>query len=168
FFIHLIYRKAEGRVWKKASLYGYVIAAVTGFCFVGLQVPLYKWYNEMAGTSLNIVFDFDGWEELRNINMLSVIFFIPVSEELFFRRWIQDKLQEVSQPYTGLLIATILFSSIHLGLTQIWLGWEMLDWHGAFITFWGGGIAGWLYMKFQSVGPSIIFHMCWNFMVVIV
>ncbi|MEO1414184.1 MAG: CPBP family intramembrane glutamic endopeptidase, partial [Bacteroidota bacterium] len=72
------------------------------------------------------------------------------------------------QPYVGLLIATILFSSIHLGLTQFWMGGEMLDWHGAFITFWGGGIAGWLYMKFQSIGPSIIFHMCWNFMVVIV
>ena len=167
-FILLINQKQSRDNWKRAKIKWYLIAAIIGSLFVVFQSPL-KWvYNLIFGTEYFIEYDFDGLIELTDINILSTIFFIPIAEELFFRKYIQENLHRRLKSWIAIIVASVLFALIHAPyLSLIWSEYNH-DWHLFYLTFFGGLISGTIYYKSKSIGPSIIFHVFWNLMVVII
>lgn len=167
-FITRINREGSKEKWKSVKVSWYFVVAIIGSLFVVFQSPL-KWvYNLFFGTEYFIEYDFDGLTELKDINVLSTIFFIPVAEELFFREYVQRELQKKMKTWFAIIVASVLFALIHAPyLNLIWSEYN-LEWHSSYLTFFGGLISGVIYYKSSSILPSIVFHIFWNLAVVIV
>lgn len=167
-FMWLINRRGQKKLTLRSNIKWYLLAAIIGCLFIVFQTPLKWFYNLICGTEYLIEYNIDGLSVLKNINILSIIFFTPVAEELFFRGYIQRGLHSKMKPWIAILMATLLFACIHAPYMNLFLSELNKDWHTFYITFFGGLISGILYYKSKSMGPSIIFHVCWNLMAVIV
>ena len=167
-FIYFVRNRTFKNLIKKTHQKWYLFALVLGISFVFMQTPL-KWiYNLLFGTEYNIAYRFDGLPKFKNINMISAVLIIPIGEELFFREYIQNNLQKKKSAVVAILLASLLFASIHSPYMNLILESSKQDWHLFYLTIFGGIISGILYLKSKSIGPSIIFHMFWNIMVYIV
>jgi membrane protease YdiL (CAAX protease family) len=167
-FIYFIRKRTFKNLIKKTHRKWYLFALILGISFVFMQTPL-KWiYNLLFGTEYQIAYRFDGLPKFKNINMISAVLMIPIGEELFFREYIQNNLQKKTNTVVAILLASLLFASIHSPYMNLILESSKQDWHLFYLTIFGGIISGILYFKSKSIGPSIIFHMFWNIMVYIV
>ena len=152
----------DGMMPNRTSKKFYLIALFAGIVFVFAQYPLYQLYNFLFGTNINIVLDFD-LARLKTVNLLAIIFFLPIAEEIFFRQFIQRRLQLTFDKFYSVLLSAILFSIVHLDLGAMFLEYSGFSFGAAYIALFGGIISGTLYSKSNSIGPSIVFHMMWNF-----
>ncbi len=146
----------------------YFFSVILGFSFVFLQTPLNWIYNSIFGTEYSIVYRFDGLLKFKDLYWISSIILIPVGEELFFRGYIQNSLHKKTSVTIAVLLASLLFAAIHLPYLNLILDFSKQDGHLFYQTFFGGLISSLLYLKSKSIGPSIIFHVSWNLMVMIV
>jgi membrane protease YdiL (CAAX protease family) len=161
-FIYLVRNRTFKGLIKKTNSKWYFIALALGISFVYLQSPL-KWiYNLLFGTEYFINYDLDGLSSLWNINRISSILLIPIGEELFFRRYVQDRLQKKINFTSAIIVASILFALLHSPYMNLFFEDFHQDWHLAYLTFFGGLLSGLLYYKSKSIGPSIILHIFWN------
>ncbi len=93
-FIYSIKNKTLKNLIQDTHYKWYLLALILGISFVFIHPPL-KWiYNFLFETDYSIVYRFDGLTKFKNINVVSVILLIPISEELFFREFIQNNLQK--------------------------------------------------------------------------
>ena len=167
-FIYLIKNKTFKSQIKKTPVKWYIMALSLGISFVFIQSPL-KWiYNFLFGTEYYIAYRFDGFPTFKNINIISSILLIPISEELFFREYIQNRLQKKLNIFLSIIIASLLFASIHSPYLNLISELYSQDWHAFYLTIFGGIISGILYYKSKSIGPSMVFHIFWNLVVIIV
>ncbi len=167
-FVFLIYRKSPNKILSSAKPKWYVIGALMGILFVLLQAPL-KWiYNLIFGTEYNILFKFDNFVEFNDINILASILFIPIAEELFFRGYIQKELHLKFGVLSTIVLSSLLFASIHSPYLNLISDIFTEDWHLFYITFFGGLFSALLYHKSNSIGPSIVYHVIWNTIAIIV
>lgn len=161
-FLFFIRNRTFKNLIKETYYKWYLLALVLGICFIFIQTPL-KWiYNLLFGTEYYIDYKFDGLVKFKNINLISSILLIPICEELFFRRYIQNNLQRKIDVFIAILSASLLFALIHAPYMNLILESSKQDWHLFYLTFFGGIISGIIYYKSKSVGPSIIFHITWN------
>ena len=109
-FIYFINRKKNQLIWKKISINWYLIAAILGSLMIVFQSPLNMVYNPIFGAEYFIKYDFDGLIQFKDINTLSIILFIPIAEELFFRGYIHRELQKGVKPWIAIIVATMLFA----------------------------------------------------------
>jgi membrane protease YdiL (CAAX protease family) len=167
-FIYFIKNRTFKNLIKKTHRKWYLFALILGISFVFMQTPL-KWiYNLLFGTEYSIAYRFDGLPKFKNVNWISSILLIPIGEELFFREYIQNNLQKKTNTIVAILLASLLFALIHSPYMNLILESSKQDWHLFYLTIFGGIISGILYFKSKSIGPSIIFHIFWNLMVIIV
>lgn len=167
-FIFFVKKQNFKNFIQKTSFKWYLFAVLLGISFVFIQVPLKWFYNFLFETNYNIAFRFDGLPKFTNINILTSVLFAPISEEFFFRDYIQNGLQRSINRIFAILLASILFASIHSPYLNLILEFTKQDWHLFYLTFFGGVISGIFYLVSKSVGPSILFHIFWNVMVTIV
>lgn len=85
----------------------------------------------------------------------SIMLISPVIEELFFRKFLLDKLLEKNTVRTALLISSLCFSIIHL---------ETIN--NIIPTFISGIILGFIYLKTKKLGYSIVLHFLFNLIVI--
>ena len=167
-FIYLWHRESIKALIKRPKAKWIIIALFFGFLFTFIQSPLNLIYNFIMGTEYKILYDFNGFDKFKSLNIISIILLIPLGEELFFRGFIQRKLQLDFKPATAILLASFMFALIHapyLNILYIFLesgNSFMEDWHLFYLTFFGGVISGILFFKSKSLIPSIIFHILWN------
>lgn len=145
-----------------------LLAAVLGVVFVFVQIPLSNFYNVITGDSLQLIYDFKGYESLFKFSVLSVVFFVPLYEELFFRSYIQDYLQEKLTANKAMFLSAVLFALIHLPFNNLFLSYSNEGFYLTYIAFFGGLISAFLYKNTKSVLISIIFHVFWNITAIIV
>lgn len=167
-FIYFIKKRTFKNLIKKTHRKWYLFALILGISFVFIQTPLNWLYNLLFGTEYNIAYRFDGLPKFKNINMISAVLLIPAAEELFFREYVQNNLQNKMNSIVAILIASLLFASIHSPYMNLILESSKEDWHLFYLTIFGGIMSGFLYYKSKSIGPSIIFHAFWNATVFIV
>lgn len=74
--------------------------------------------------------------------MISAILMIPIGEELFFREYVQNNLQKKTNIIVAILMASILFASIHSPYMNLILESSKQDWHLFYFTMFGGIISG--------------------------
>ena len=167
-FIFFIKKCTFNNLIKKTPYKWYWFALILSISFVFMQTPL-KWlYNFLFGTAYYISYEFDGLSKFKNINIISLTLITPIGEELFFREYIQNKLQKKIKAVPAILITALLFALIHSPYLDLILESSKQNWHLSYLTFFGGIIAGILYFKSKSIGPPIVFHIFWNIMVYIV
>ncbi len=145
-----------------------LVAAVLGIVFVFVQIPLSNFYNVITGDSLQLTYEFNGYGAFFKLSVLSVAFFVPLYEELFFRSYIQDYLQEKITANRAMFLSAVLFALIHLPFNNLFLSYSNEGFYLTYIAFFGGLISAFLYKNTKSVLISIIFHVFWNITAVIV
>lgn len=146
----------------------YIIAIFVGLLYVFMQTPLNWGYNFISGENFYILYDFNGWEGFTNINVVSTILLIPIAEELFFREFLQKNLQTRTTGFVAVGIISLLFAAVHLPYVEWFFSSPTASLHHAYIALFGGLVLGYIYFKSKSIGPSIVMHIFWNLMVVIV
>lgn len=168
YFIYIVKNKKLRILFKKVEFNWYLLGALLGVIFVFIQIPLNTIYNIFTDVSYQIFYSFDSFEKLLNISSICAILIVPFYEELFFRSYIQSKLQKKLNSYIAILLSALLFGLIHAPYMNLFLEFSHQDWHLAYITFFGGAISGILYYNSKSVIPSIVFHVFWNMTAIVV
>lgn len=147
-------------VLKKTKTIFYPLAILLGIGYVFFQ------------SLLNILYFFEVSEDLFNyeftlkhftsLNIIAYILTIPITEELFFRNFIQRELSKNYKPHVAILFASLLFAFIHIPFTALFFEFMEFSIHHAYIALFGGLISGILFYKSKSIIPSILFHIFWN------
>ncbi len=167
-FIYFARNRTFKKLIEKTDVKWYFIAFTLGISFVYLQSPL-KWvYNLLFGTEYFINYDLGGLSGLWNINIISSVLLIPIGEELFFRRYIQDRLQKKTNYILAIIFASLMFALLHSPYLNLLIEDFHQTWHLTYLTFFGGLLSGLIYYKSKSIGPSIIFHIFWNLTALII
>jgi len=159
FFFRLISRDDIFSLNKAKSKF-YLFAILLGIGFVFFQSILrIIYFQEVSSDFFNYEFTLS---RLASYNTLASIMFVPLTEELFFRKYIQGGLTKNYKPFKAILFASCLFAFIHIPFATLFF--DSLDFSllRAFVALFGGFISGVLYYKSNSIGPSIIFHVFWN------
>ena len=163
-----VYKQSENRTIRinKTAVYFYLIAIVAAVLFMVFMVALSRFYTSyIEAGSVKIFHPFRA-ENLLEISAWSTIILAPLKEELFFRQYLQKNL---NKRYNGILVIAVvalLFGAIHLPFPALFL--EDIDFSGwqAFHATFGGVISGTLFYYSKSIGPSLLYHACWNFIAV--
>lgn len=124
-----------------------------------LNIPYY-WSFDTFFAEINWNF-----KNITNLNVIASFLIIPFCEELFFRQYIQNKLQQKFSPNTSILASSILFSLAHLPIIFLIFYDGIPSFHQSYITFFGGLLLGILYNKSKSIWPPIILHSAWNLVI---
>jgi membrane protease YdiL (CAAX protease family) len=161
FFIKLF--GIKNLIPQKTQITYYLLAFLLGSCYTFIQTPLNFIYDLIFSSDHDIIYDFD-MKRILTFNSFSVILLIPISEELFFRHYIQKGLQVNYTPYIAIGLTSLLFALIHLPYDALLFHSLTFDIHKAYIALFGGLFAGLLYYKSKSIGPSMMFHITLNLM----
>ena len=155
----LIKRKELFKI-EKTKINFYVIAFISASLFIFFQYFLYIFYYlEFSSDLLPSGIDL---KKLMSFNVFTSILIVPITEELFFRNYIQRGLQTKFDYKKAIIITSILFASIHLPFISLFFESLSFSLHQTYIAFFGGLISGILFYKSKSIGPSIVFHIIWN------
>ncbi len=149
----------------KGIITWYLLALGFGVVFVFIQTPLNWIYNLLFNDNYNIVYQFNDLGFLNDPNLLAIVVLIPLSKEVFFREIVQRRLQKKVSAIVAITVSSILFASIHAPYYNLIFPDQALNFHRSFIAFFGGLISAFLYYRSGSLGPSLLAHFTWNFMV---
>jgi len=170
-FLILIFFKAlhisDFKLPQYTNYKWYFLAFILGSFYTFIQTPLNWVYNALANTQHHIVYDFNGFNKFKNLNIISFIILIPICEELFFREYLQKGLQKKLNPLIAVFVISLLFASIHLPYNALFYSNLNTSPHTAYIALFGGLISGLLYYKSKSIGPSVVMHIMWNLFVLL-
>lgn len=163
-FVVIIYlryiKRTELFKIEKTKIHFYIIAILLGFMFVFFQSILNIFY--FFNLSINLLPNGIDFSELMSFHVFTTILIIPITEEIFFRNYIQRDLQKNINHKKAILITSILFSFIHIPFGAFFVDSLEFSVHQAYIAFFGGLILGQLFYKSKSIGPPLVFHMTWN------
>ena len=84
------------------------------------------------------------------IQVLSVAIMAPLAEEIIFRASIQGSLKEGMPRWIAIIVASLVFGVMHANPIGIIYATAL------------GIMMGWLYSKFNSIIPSMVFHLAFN------
>ena len=151
---------------KKTDFKFYIIAAILGVGFVFFQSILnIIYYQEFSYKRFDFEFTL---ERLNSLNTLATILIVPITEELFFRNYLQGGLVRCYTPVKALIYTSLLFAFIHIPFASLFYEFMDFNLHQPFVAIFGGLISGMLFYKSKSITPSIIFHIMWNLTVNVV
>ena len=162
--ISLFLIKAQGRnsfSLSRTHLKYYIIAILIGFSqplIVSILNSIYDLTNYITWADISKRY----FINRLTINSISFVLLIPISEELFFRNYIQEGLQKNYNPFIAILVTSILFSLLHLKILNLVFNDGVLNTYLAFSTFFGGLMTGTIYYFSKSILPAIILHCIWN------
>ena len=141
---------------KKVTV-GLLSAAVLYLAFYVGNYLSRKWFG-FAAQGIEDVYKFRGNTPATRIALLMILVIGP-GEEIFWRAFLQRNFASRYGKWTGLLIALILYTSVHIFTMNLML---IL---AAFICglFWG-----WLYLKYKSPLINIISHTIWDIVVFLI
>jgi membrane protease YdiL (CAAX protease family) len=154
-------KTSEAKLPQTTKAKWYILAVLLGALFIFFQTPLNWIYDLIAGSNHHITYNFNASRFL-NVFTIAAVLLVPVCEELFFREFIQQKLQKRYRPVIAICIAALLFSAIHLPYAALLFHADNFTPHHAYIALFGGLMSGILYFKSKSIGPSIVMHITWN------
>ncbi|WP_055435537.1 CPBP family intramembrane glutamic endopeptidase [Lacinutrix algicola] len=89
-------------------------------------------------------------------NIISLIIIAPIIEELFYRKFLLEKLAQKNGKLVSLLISSLCFSIIHIETPN-----------NLIPSFIVGMILGLIYLKTQKIGYSIVLHFIFNLVFII-
>jgi len=123
---------------------------ILGIGFVFFQPILNIIYNVEFSTEA-FHFNFDP-QRLISFNVIALWVLFPITEEMFFRNYLQRELTKEYNPLLGIIIASVLFAFIHIpyGLFVEFIDFSL---HRPFITLFGGVI-----QEFYFIILNLLYH----------
>jgi len=105
-----------------------------------------------AGDNISAVYDFREGASPWRIALLMTLIIGP-GEELFWRGFLQRRLQTQAGPWRGLALATVLYAAVHIA------SWNPILVLAALVCglFWGL-----LYLRYQSMLLNMLSHLLWD------
>ncbi len=104
------------------------------------------------------VYSFKSTASPIRIGILMLVIIGP-GEELFWRGFIQRRLQNDTNPWGGFILATIIYSAIHIASGNI-----MLVMAAAVCgVFWG-----YLYLRYNSILINVVSHTIWDILIFLI
>ncbi len=155
FFPHL--REDFHSRFLQKVLYGGLTAALLYFIFL-LGGYLSGLMFHFAGEQINGVYGFRGNASSYRIFILMLLVIGP-GEELFWRVYVQRNLEERFSPVAGYLLATVLYTGIHILTGNFMLIMAALV---------AGAFWGYLYYRYRSPLLNIISHIIWDISVFLI
>lgn len=151
-FFFLI-KNQKALIPKRTSIIYYLLAVICAILYTYSQKWLNYIYDVFGDTNFatQTTYDFNFGLDRFTLNLFAIVVVLPISEELFFRNYIQNGLQKKYKPLVSIGISSVLFSLLHLP-----------NIHNIYLVFFGGLISAIFYFKSKSITPSIIFHITWN------
>jgi membrane protease YdiL (CAAX protease family) len=139
----------ERWVWKIGM--GVLSAAVLyGLFYAGNIISRRLFF--FAGTGIEGVYAFKSDASTLRISLL-MLFLIGPGEELFWRGFLQRRLQKGLGQWRGFILATMIYAFIHVGSGNVMLVLAA----GVCGLFWG-----FLYLRFHSMLLNAISHTLWD------
>ncbi len=129
-----------------------IIAAIALFVVFYVGNILIRLLFEKAGDGIQNVYSFKQQAAPIRIGLLMLLIIGP-GEELFWRGYLQRRLGLKFGKMTGFILATFLYTVVHLATGNMVLVLAALICG----VFWG-----WLYMKYKSMTINIISHTVWD------
>jgi len=133
--------------------------AIMGILFAGILFIIFYLGNflirqlvEGAAEGIQNVYSFKQQASPLRIGILMLLIIGP-GEELFWRGYLQRRLSMRFGKATGFLLATMLYTAVHIATGNIVLVLAALICG----LFWG-----WLYMKYQSMIINVVSHTVWD------
>ncbi len=108
-----------------------------------------------AAHDISAVYAFKGGAPALRIALL-MVFVIGPGEELFWRGFLQRRLQDTLGPWSGWLLATAIYASIHVTTGNPILVLAA----GVCGAFWG-----WLYLRYRSMFLNAVSHTVWDIVI---
>ncbi|MFC2171867.1 lysostaphin resistance A-like protein [Acidobacteriota bacterium] len=105
-----------------------------------------------AGGGIDDVYAFKGGASVIRVSLLLALVIGP-GEELFWRGFLQRRLQDRLGGWTGFFIATGLYTLIHVGSFNAMLILAALT---------AGIVWGWFYLRFRSILLNMVSHVVWD------
>lgn len=105
-----------------------------------------------AESEISGIYAFKGGASKMRI-LLLMLFIIGPGEELFWRGFLQDRLMKRFKPIYGFIIATALYTLVHILTGNFMLIMAAL----VAGLFWG-----WMYYRFKSIAMNVISHVVWD------
>lgn len=105
-----------------------------------------------AGSEISGIYAFKGDASRVRIFVLMLLVIGP-GEELFWRGFLQDRLMKRFKPIYGFIIATALYTLIHVLTGNFMLVMAAM----VAGLFWG-----WMYYRFRSIAANVISHVIWD------
>lgn len=143
-------------VWKKVGI-GLLSAFVLYLVFF-LGNYLSRLWFDFASTGIENVYKFKGDATGIRIAVLMLLIIGP-GEELFWRGYLQRKFSSRYGRWTGLIIALVLYTGVHV-------------FTGNFMLIMAALICGffwaWMYLKYNSMLINIISHTVWDIVIFLV
>lgn len=87
-------------------------------------------------------------------NLISTLLIAPIIEELFFRKFLLEKLAQKNRPILAIIVSSICFSIIHIETPN-----------NLIPTFISGIILGIIYLKTKKIGYCIMLHFMVNLII---
>ncbi|MCU0370090.1 MAG: CPBP family intramembrane metalloprotease [Bacteroidales bacterium] len=155
-YLSILIKDFSDQVPKKTGI-GLLSALVLYLVFFAGNYLSRLWFD-FASPGIDNVYTFKGDAAGIRIAILMLLFIGP-GEELFWRGYLQRKLSLKTGKWTGLVIALVLYTGVH-----IFTGNFMLI-MAALICglFWG-----WMYLRYRSMLINIISHTVWDIVVFLV
>jgi membrane protease YdiL (CAAX protease family) len=153
---YLLQKDFSSKVLQKTGV-GLLSALILYLVFFAGNYLSRLWFD-FAGSGIEGVYGFKGDAPGIRIAVLMLLIIGP-GEEIFWRGYLQRKLSNKFGRWTGLFLALLLYTGVHVFTGNIML---IL---AAFICglFWG-----WLYMKHNSMLINVISHTVWDIVVFLV
>lgn len=155
-YLYLLRKDLGEGLLKKISI-GLLSALILYLVFFAGNYLSRKWFN-FAGSGIEGVYSFKGNAAGTRIALLMLMVIGP-GEELFWRGYLQRKLSAETGKRTGLLLALILYTGVHIFTGNIMLIVAALICG----LFWG-----WMYLKYNSMVINIVSHTVWDIVVFLV
>jgi uncharacterized protein len=152
---HLGFKKAQRQNMYVLSILVMVMALPFVFWLgeMNRQIPLPEWMvrlEQNTGDQLTEILKVNNWYDIV-VNVIVIALFPAICEEVFFRGALQRVLIHLTRsPWTGIIIAAILFSALHLQFA------------GFLPRFFLGIVLGFLYWYSGSLWTSILAHFVFN------
>ncbi len=137
---------------KKKVDWKYIFgSALLGILFVFAQYPLNYIYGVINDEKFILTFSSSQIDPWDIPNIISSISIVVITQEFFFRGFILNSLKQNYGELIAVIISSFLFAITHLSSLNI-----------IYLTFFGGLIAGGIYIKTNKILLPITFHTFWN------
>lgn len=152
-YLYILRKDFSEKVWKKIGI-GLFSAFVLYLVFYAGNYLSRLWFD-FASPGIENVYKFKGDATGIRIAVLMLLIIGP-GEELFWRGYLQRKFAARYGRWTGLIIALVLYTGVHV-------------FTGNFMLIMAALICGffwaWMYMKYNSMLINVISHTVWDIVV---
>lgn len=145
-------REQEEKPRFSARSFGSVLCLAIGAqCLVGLLLAAWQYISPEQIDAYNEMIESSGISELTVLSAIATVIMAPIGEEIVCRGLTVEYLKRAGAGFWVInVVQAVLFGIMHLDLVQ-----------GTY-AFFVGLICGYLALKYKTLLPSILFHLCFN------